>query len=96
MNRIYIILLIILFTGGCGKNNNTSKRVTVATAGNTVLYLDQIPPLIQPGTPEADSTSIIQNYINKWAKKELLFQKAEENLSPMRLTNSLKRRGRTL
>jgi hypothetical protein len=71
-----------LFTGGCGKNNNTSKRVTVATAGNTVLYLDQIPPLIQPGTPEADSTSIIQNYINKWAKKELLFQKAEENLSP--------------
>lgn len=82
MNRIFILLLIILLTGGCGKNNNTSKRVAVATAGSTILYLDQIPRLIQPGSSEADSTAIIQNYINKWAKKELLFQKAEENLSP--------------
>jgi hypothetical protein len=82
MNRIFIFLLIILLTGGCGKNNNNSKRVAVATAGSTILYLDQIPRLIQPGTSEADSTAIIQNYINKWAKKELLFQKAEENLSP--------------
>ena len=25
---------------------------------------------------------VIQNYINKWAKRELLLQKAEDNLSP--------------
>jgi hypothetical protein len=82
MNRIFFILLIILFSAGCGKDNNTGKRIAVATAGNTVLYLDQIPRLIQPGTSVVDSTAIIQNYINKWAKKELLFQKAEDNLSP--------------
>ena len=82
MNRIFYILLIILLSAGCGKDNNTGKRRAVATAGNTVLYLDQIPRLIQPGTSVADSTATIQNYINKWAKKELLFQKAEENLSP--------------
>ena len=38
--------------------------------------------LFSKGINEADSTAIIQNYINKWAKRELLFQKAEENLSP--------------
>jgi hypothetical protein len=38
-------------------------------------------PDIHEGYPGADSIAIIQNYINKWAKKELVFQKAEENLS---------------
>jgi HEPN domain-containing protein len=54
----------------------------VAEAGNVILYRDQLLNLVDPGTPEADSAAIIQNYLNKWAKKEFLFQKAEENLSP--------------
>ena len=37
---------------------------------------------IQNGVNEADSSALIQNYINKWAKRRLLLQKAEENLSP--------------
>jgi hypothetical protein len=82
MNRILVVLLIALFSSGCRNNNNPAKRIAIASAGDVVLYLDQIPGLVQPGTSKADSSAIIQNYINKWAKKELLFQKAEENLSP--------------
>jgi hypothetical protein len=47
-----------------------------------VLYYDEIPKLIQSVKTEPDSAAIIQNYINKWAKRELLLEKAEENLSP--------------
>jgi hypothetical protein len=82
MSRILLILFIILLTTGCGKKSVSHKRVPVATAGGTVLYLDQIPQLFQHGTSGTDSTAIIHNYVNKWAKKELLFRKAEENLSP--------------
>jgi hypothetical protein len=82
MNRILYLLLIIIISVGCTDINKTPKRVPVARAGDQILYLDQIPRLIQPGTSETDSSAIIQNYINKWAKKALLLQKAEENLSP--------------
>lgn len=54
----------------------------VAKIGNVVLYYDEIPKSIQRGTSQADSIAIIHNYINKWARKELLFQKAEQNLTP--------------
>ena len=41
-----------------------------------------MPKLIQRGINEADSAALFQNYINKWAKRQLLLRKAEENLSP--------------
>ena len=58
------------------------RRIPVAEIDKVVLYYDEIPQLIQKGINEADSTAIIQNYINKWAKRELLLKKAEENLAP--------------
>lgn len=82
VNRIITILIIVILAGSCRNINNHARRVSVASAGDVNLYLDQIPDLIQPGTPHADSAAIFQNYINKWARRELLFQKAEGNLSP--------------
>jgi hypothetical protein len=81
MNRSIPILLLIVILTGCGKKHNGQNRLMVATVGSAVLYFDQIPKMIQPGTSAADSTTIIQNYINSWARKELLFLKAEENLT---------------
>lgn len=82
MNRTLIILAIIMSVAGCGGNKNAARRITIATAGSTVLYLDQVPKMFPPGTSAEDSIALIQNYINKWAKKELMLEKAEENLSP--------------
>ena len=67
----------------CKENNTTARRIPVAEIDKVVLYYDEIPQLIQKGINEADSAAIVQNYINKWAKRELLLQKAEENLDPV-------------
>jgi hypothetical protein len=82
MNKIVILIIIVSLTAGCMNKKNAAKRIAVAEVGKVVLYYDEIPRLIQHGINEADSTALIQNYINKWAKRELLLQKAEENLSP--------------
>jgi hypothetical protein len=82
MNRLLYTLLFVLLLYECRNLNVQNNRIPVAKAGDIMLYYDQVPKLIQPGTSSADSTSIIHNYINKWAKKELLFQKAEQNLTP--------------
>jgi hypothetical protein len=82
MNRILILLVLAILAAGCKNSRSDSKRVAVARAGDAFLYLDEIPKLIQPGTSAADSTAIVHNYINSWARKQFVFQKADENLSP--------------
>jgi hypothetical protein len=82
MNRILPFLIIMTLASGCGKKGSSVKRIEVAQAGNAILYLDQIPKLVPESTSKTDSAATSQNYINKWIRKELLLQKAEENLSP--------------
>jgi len=80
MNRILTISIIIFILVSC--NNSNSKRIPLAQAGNSILYLDQLSGIIPPGTSAADSIATFKNYINKWAKRELLYQKAVDNLTP--------------
>lgn len=82
MNKIIITILILGVLSGCKNNNNQTKRVPVAKAGSVILYYDEIPGQIKEGITPDDSAAIIRNYINKWAKRELMFQQAEANLPP--------------
>ncbi len=82
MNKTVIIIFTLFLLAGCKNNPNQAKRIAVAEVGNIVLYYDEMPKLIQRGVNEADSAALFQNYINKWAKRQLLLRKAEDNLSP--------------
>lgn len=76
------MLVPLMLISGCNNSDKIQARLPVAKVGNKILYYDQIPTIFQPGAAETDSAALIQNYINRWAKKELLLQKAEENLTP--------------
>jgi hypothetical protein len=83
MNRTVILLLIVFLALSCRENKKAVKRIPVAEINKVFLYYDEIPSLlIQKGMSSADSSAVVQNYINKWTKRELLLMKAEENLSP--------------
>jgi hypothetical protein len=82
MNKVANILIIIILLTACHNKSDQIKRTAVAKVRDAILYYDEIPKLLQPGLSKEDSTAIIHNYINKWVKKELLFVKAEQNLSP--------------
>ncbi len=82
MNRLFILLLLLCSFAGCTKFKKPDKRVPVAKVNDIVLYYDQIPGHITRGASASDSAAIIQNYINKWAKREFVYQKARENLLP--------------
>lgn len=81
MNKTIIILLALLLLTGCTKSRKQPERIAVAEVGKVILYYDEMPKLIQRGVNESDSAALFQNYINKWAKRQLLLQKAEQNLS---------------
>jgi hypothetical protein len=82
MNKTIVILLSLLLLACCTRNHNQVKRRAVAEVGKVILYYDEMPKLVQHGVNEADSAALFQNYINKWAKRQLLLKKAEDNLSP--------------
>jgi len=72
-------VFIILLSGGCNPGNNQLKKV-VAEVGDNKLYLSEISSVIPPEAEREDSILMADDYINKWVKRELLLQKAEENL----------------
>lgn len=80
MKSIFPILIILLLAG-CNSGKDPVKRIPVAEVGKTVLYMDDIPRQLYGGSDRSDSLALVQNYINNWAKRQLLLMKAEENLS---------------
>jgi len=82
MNRIILIITVFCLLGCKGKTDATKdKRIPVAEVGKEILYYDEMPKMVQQGVNEADSAALVKNYINKWAKRQLMLQKAEDNLS---------------
>jgi hypothetical protein len=81
MNRLLIIITSVVLLAGCNGGKKEPLRIALATVGSRTLYYDQVPRIITQGTSGTDSIAVMQNYINSWARKELLFLKAEENLS---------------
>jgi len=81
MNRLFIIISLIIMLVACKGVKKEPVRVALATVGTKTLFYDQLPRIIAPGTAGPDSVAILQNYINSWARKELLFLKAEQNLT---------------
>jgi len=79
MNKLAGILFLVLVMLGC-QNQKTAIRIPVAEVGKKILYYDQIPQMITENL-YGDSIVMVQNYINRWAKQELLLMRAEANLS---------------
>jgi hypothetical protein len=82
MYKSLFIVLSLLSLAGCRNSHIQAKRTPIAEVGKAILYYDEVPKLIQKGINDADSLVLYQNYINKWAKRQLLLQKAEDNLTP--------------
>jgi hypothetical protein len=79
---IALVTALVILVSSCKEFNNQAKRIPLAKAGEKVLYYDQLPVNGQAGMSPADSAAVVQNYINRWAKREILKQKAIQNLTP--------------
>lgn len=76
-----IILLFIIFSFSCNKNNDEIDDKPLAKVHNEFLYESDIKSLFNSNITKEDSIVIARNYINDWIKKQLMVQKAELNLN---------------
>ncbi len=55
-------------------------KIPIARVGESFLYKEDLESLLLANMSKADSTSLVNNYINTWAYKQLLLSKAKINL----------------
>lgn len=78
-----VVLLVPLWVS-CDFLSQRPDSGVVARVNNTYLYQDDISSLVPPNTSPADSSQIVNSYINRWATRQLLVDRAKLNLSTER------------
>jgi hypothetical protein len=85
LTRVPILFgALLLFVLGISCDGLFSKQPDsepLARVGDASLYKEDIESLLSATRNQQDSASIVANYINNWAIKQLLFSKAQINLS---------------
>ena len=75
-----LILLMLTTVTSCSNSGDSTKKV-IAEVGDKKLYQADVNDIIPAGIEMEDSVVMADDYIRKWVKKELLIQKAEDNLT---------------
>lgn len=85
MRLSLVAVLLLPFIAGCNlipsKKGSQDKGDPVARVYDRYLYKDDLVNIVPEELTGNDSLAFIQNYINVWAKEQLMLYKAEFNLT---------------
>ncbi len=80
MNRIVCIIIAALLVCSCTLFDTITKGDKVVQIGRAALYKTDFEKVIPKGISPQDSVLLAKQYIDSWAIKQLMLQKAEEQL----------------
>ncbi|MBE6225298.1 MAG: hypothetical protein E7122_08805 [Bacteroidales bacterium] len=80
MNRIVCIIIAALLVCSCTLYESITKGDKVVQIGRAALYKTDLEKVIPKGIAPQDSALLAKQYIDSWAIKQLMLQKAEEQL----------------
>ena len=85
MKHFFYFLITIFFFSCEYLQVNTQKedenRVVVATVGEQSLYKSDLESIFKKEMQKQDSVVLAKSYITNWAREQLLYQNAQQNLS---------------
>jgi hypothetical protein len=82
--RLSLILSVFFIIYSCEYINlkkNKNDEIVIASVGTSKLYKSDIKDIYNKELADQDSLIIINNYIENWAKRQIIIQKATLNLS---------------
>lgn len=80
MKKFVFIITAALLVCSCTLVDTITKGDRVAQIGRAALYKTDIEKIIPRGISPADSANMARQYIDSWAIRQLMLQKAEEQL----------------
>ncbi len=78
-------LFVIVLLGACDSIWRKEQPKALARVGETYLYEADVKALMGKNLSKEDSASFVTSYINNWASKQLLLDKAKINLTEDKL-----------
>jgi len=78
------LCLFLSVITSCGLKNKEAGGV-LARVGQNYLYAEDVTPLLGKNISPQDSATIVSDFINNWAAKQLLLEKAKINLPEEKL-----------
>ncbi|HZW78294.1 MAG TPA: peptidyl-prolyl cis-trans isomerase [Flavobacteriaceae bacterium] len=82
MIRVVVFLGVFCSLVSCQYFEEEPQKDVVARVNKAYLYKADIENLVSEGTSPEDSTLIVNNFINQWATRMLLIDRAKVNLDP--------------
>jgi len=79
--KITLLLSALLLIGSCAKEDKFNGKTPLAKVYDSYLFFEDLEDLIPRGLSTEDSAAKVNNYINVWAKQQLMIKKAELNLT---------------
>lgn len=83
----FIIALLIISLSSCDFFKKVDVEEPIARVNKTFLYKKDIKDLVGENTTKEDSILLVNNYINQWARLQLLINGAQINLSQEKQDN---------
>lgn len=80
-HQIIFIGFLVCTAFSCRFFKVKTEAIPLARVNESYLYLSDINHLVPNGTSKEDSTLVVQNHINSWAKQQLFIDGAIINLS---------------
>lgn len=82
IKKNFYIILIGLLIQSCSyfKSKQDVNRKLIAKVYDVYLYEDEIKSILPKKITKEDSVLLVTNFINSWAKQQLLYKKAKLNL----------------
>jgi hypothetical protein len=81
MGRVHLLFILLIAAGACTTLENRNRESPLAKVYDKTLYLSDIQDIFPENITPSDSVLILQNFVDKWVKKQLILQKAELNLT---------------
>lgn len=81
MEKAIIALLLSVGISSCSFFDRSGNETALARVGDKYLLRSDIEDLYSKLSGDKDSLEILSNYVNNWVQQELLYDKAELNLS---------------
>lgn len=78
---IFLVIYISLYSCSFFKSNSKDDKKAIAKVNDTYLYLEDLKAVLPKDYKKMDSALLASNYINNWAKQQLLLAKAQINLN---------------
>ena len=80
MKQLQLYILCVVCLASCNWYKEDASENAIARVGDVYLYQDQLEAKMPLGLEKTDSLLFVQNYINEWAKQQLLVDGATQNL----------------